>query len=92
MLLIFQREKFCLLYLNNVKTFFEMIFMGGKGEMSMEEIEEMNQTRYVVSRVFAEKNTIANIIQAKVLYENSQIVPLHSNGKKEYNKGGNSIQ
>lgn len=58
----------------------------------MKEYRDINNTRYVISRVFAENKTTAMLIQQRVMNEKNNTPSLTEGGSIMYNNIGGSVQ
>lgn len=58
----------------------------------MKDYRDINNTRYIISRVFADNKTTAMLIEQRVKERNNSTPPLEGNGGIMYNNTGGSIQ
>lgn len=58
----------------------------------MNEYKDINDTRYVISRVFNKSNTPATLIEQRILNNKNLILPLADSGGTMYNNSSGSIQ
>ena len=62
-----------------------------KGGMSMENYKNIDNTRYVINRVFGENTTTAKLIEQRII-KDKKTQPLTGNGSVMYNNISGSIQ
>ena len=63
-----------------------------KGGVRMKDYRDIENTRYIISRVFAENKTAAMLIEQRVKDIKNSAPSLESKGAMVYNMNGGSIQ
>ena len=58
----------------------------------MENYKDIENTRYIISRVFASGNTTASLIEQRILEEKNKMPPLSGTGNMIYNSDSGSIR
>lgn len=58
----------------------------------MQEYKDIDNTRYVISRVFGDNKTTAKLIEERVINEKRNTLPLTDNSSVMYNKSSGSIR
>ncbi len=58
----------------------------------MDEYKDIDNTRYVINRVFGENKTTAKLIEERVINDKKNTQPLTDSGSVMYNKFSGSIQ
>jgi len=58
----------------------------------MDKYKDIDNTRYVINRVFGENKTTAKLIEERIIKDKEKTQPLTDNGSVMYNKFSGSIQ
>ena len=58
----------------------------------MDDYKNIDNTRYVINRVFGENKTTAKLIEERVIKDKKNTQPLTGNGRVMYNNISGSIQ